>query len=251
MSNSSLVSYKRISPNRSIKRKYKITRITPHCVVGQLSVESLGSIFAPRSRQASSNYGIGSDGRVGMYCEEKDRSWCSSSSDNDNRAITIECASDLKHPYAFKDVVFNKLIDLCVDICKRNHKKKLIWINNEAKALAYKLADDEMLLTAHRWFAKTECPGDWMYARMGKLAEEVNKRLDDTFVVKFKEDMNVRVNPGTQSKRSKDKNGKFIMCDEGVEYTIIATKKVKGVLWGKLKSGVGWVCIASKYCTRV
>lgn len=101
MSNSPLVSYTKLSPNHSGKRTHAIDRITPHCVIGQCSVETLGEIFAPTSRQASCQYGIGADGRVGMYVEEKNRSWCSSSNANDQRAITIECASDTSHPYAF------------------------------------------------------------------------------------------------------------------------------------------------------
>ena len=94
MSNSPLVDYTKISPNRTSPRKQAIDTITIHCVVGQCSVETLGNVFAPATRQASSNYGIGYDGRIGMYCEEKDRSWCTSSSANDNRAITIEVASE-------------------------------------------------------------------------------------------------------------------------------------------------------------
>ena len=183
MSNSKLVSYKKISSNKSSGRKYKITRITPHCVVGQLDVKTLGSIFAKSSAQASSNYGIGADGRIGMYVEEKDRSWCSSSSDNDNRAVTIECASDAKHPYAFKKVVYNALVDLCVDICKRNGKKKLIWIPDKKKALSYKPAKTEMLLTVHRWFANKSCPGAWMYERMDDLAKAVTKKLNVIYKV--------------------------------------------------------------------
>ena len=96
--NSPLVSYTKLSPNHSGQRTHSIDRITPHCVVGQCSVETLGNIFLPTSRQASSNYGIGVDGRVGMYVEEKNRSWCSSSAANDQRAITIECASDNSEP---------------------------------------------------------------------------------------------------------------------------------------------------------
>ena len=126
MSNSSLVSYTKLSPNHSGQRTHAIDRITPHCVVGQCSVETLGNIFQPTSKQASCNYGIGVDGRIGMYCEEKNRSWCSSSNENDQRAVTIECASDATAPYAFKDVVYQALIKLCVDICKRNGKKKLL-----------------------------------------------------------------------------------------------------------------------------
>lgn len=175
--NSPLVSYTKLSPNHSGQRTHAIDRITPHCVVGQCSVERLGNIFYPSSKQASCNYGIGVDGRVGMYCEEKNRSWCSSSNANDQRAITIECASDTNHPYAFKDVVYDKLIELCVDICKRNGKTKLLWLGNKDKTLAYNPAADEMVLTVHRWFANKSCPGDWMYQRMGDLAAKVTAKL--------------------------------------------------------------------------
>lgn len=177
MSNSSLVAYTKISPNKTANRKYTIDRISPHCVVGQCSIQTLGNIFAPKSAQASSNYGIGYDGRVGMYVEEKDRSWCTSSADNDHRAVTIECASDTKHPYAMKEVVYEKLIELCVDICKRNGKTKLLWIADKNRALNYKLASDEMLITVHRWFANKSCPGDWLYERLGDLAAKVTTRL--------------------------------------------------------------------------
>lgn len=177
MSNSPLVSYTRLSPNHSGKRTHAIDRITPHCVVGQVTVQSLGNVFAPASRQASSNYGIGLDGAVGMYVDEGNRSWCSSSSANDQRAVTIECASDTTAPYAFRQVVYDRLIELCVDICKRNGKTKLIWIDNKDKALAYEPKAGEMLLTVHRWFANKSCPGDWMYARMGDLAAKVTAQL--------------------------------------------------------------------------
>lgn len=175
--NSSLVSYTKLSPNHSGHRTHSIDRITPHCVVGQCSVETLGSIFSPSSRQASCNYGIGVDGRVGMYVEEKNRSWCSSSNANDQRAVTIECASDTTEPYAFNATVYQKLITLCVDICKRNGKKKLLWLGDKNKTLAYSPKSDEMVLTVHRWFANKSCPGNWMYARMGDLASKVTAQL--------------------------------------------------------------------------
>ena len=175
--NSHLVSYTKLSPNHSGQRTHSIDRITPHCVVGQCSVETLGNIFLPTSRQASSNYGIGVDGRVGMYVEEKNRSWCSSSAANDQRAITIECASDNTEPYAFKDVVYQRLIELCTDICRRNGKTKLLWLGDKAKTLNYTPKSDEMVLTVHRWFANKSCPGNWMYARMGDLASKVTAAL--------------------------------------------------------------------------
>ncbi len=180
MSNSNLVSYTKLSPNHSGQRTHAIDRITPHCVVGQCSVETLGSIFAPSSRQASCNYGIGSDGRIGMYVEEKNRSWCSSSNANDQRAVTIECASGLNEPYWMNDQVYNALIRLCVDICKRNGKKKLIWFADKNKSLNYSPKSDEMVLTVHRWFANKSCPGDWLYSRLGDLASKVTSQLGGT-----------------------------------------------------------------------
>lgn len=177
MSNSSLVKYTRLSPNHSGKRTHAIDRITPHCVVGQLSVESLGNVFAPTSRQASSNYGIGTDGRIAMYVEECNRSWCSSSNSNDQRAVTIECASDLKHPYAMNDKVYNALIDLCIDICRRNGKDTLLWFGDKEKSLNYSPKSNEMIITVHRWFANKSCPGDWLYNRLGDLAKKVTEKL--------------------------------------------------------------------------
>ncbi|MBQ9610119.1 MAG: SPOR domain-containing protein [Lachnospiraceae bacterium] len=176
--NSPLVVYTKLSPNHSGQRNHDIDRITPHCVVGQCSVETLGNIFAPTSRQASCQYGIGADGRIGMYVEEKNRSWCSSSNANDQRAVTIECASDATAPYAFNNVVYNRLIELCVDICRRYGKTKLLWISDKAKALAYEPKDNEMLLTVHRWFANKSCPGDWLMARMDDLAAKVTAALN-------------------------------------------------------------------------
>lgn len=178
MSNSPLVDYTRISPNRNSPRNHAIDRITIHCVVGQCSVETLGEIFAPTSRQASSNYGIGYDGRVGMYCPEGDRSWCSSSGANDHRSVTIECASDTYHPYAVNDTAYNKLIDLCVDICRRNGKAKLLWLEDKNTALNYEPKADEMVMTAHRWFANTACPGDFLYSRFGDIANKVTAVLN-------------------------------------------------------------------------
>lgn len=175
--NSFLVSYTKLSPNHSGQRTHSIDRITPHCVVGQCSVETLGNIFLPTSKQASCNYGIGADGRVGMYVEEKNRSWCSSSNANDQRAVTIECASDTTEPYAFKDIVYQTLIKLCVDMCKRNGKTKLLWLGDKTKTLNYTPKSNEMVLTVQRWFANKSCPGNWMYARMGDLAEKVTAQL--------------------------------------------------------------------------
>lgn len=112
-----------------------------------------------------------------MYVEEKNRSWCSSSNANDQRAVTIECASDTKHPYTMNSTVYATLIKLCVDICKRNGKKKLIWLGDKNKTLNYSPKSDEMVLTVHRWFANKSCPGDWLYSRLGDLASKVTAQL--------------------------------------------------------------------------
>lgn len=177
MSNSPLVSYKKISPNRTSPRNHKIDTVTIHCVVGQCSVETLGNIFAPTSRQASCNYGIGADGRIGMYCEEKDRSWCSSNAANDNRAITIEVASDTKHPYAVNAKAYTALIDLLVDICKRNGIPRLVWSTSKADRVNHKNGCN---MTVHRDYANKSCPGEYLYSRHAQIASEVNKRLGST-----------------------------------------------------------------------
>lgn len=172
--NSKLVNYTRISPNRSVNRNHKIDTVSIHCVVGQCSVETLGSIFASASKEASSNYGIGYDGRIGMYVEEKDRSWCTSSASNDNRAITIEVASDTYHPYRVNNMAYKSLIKLLVDICKRNGIKKLVWSTNKSERMNHLNGCN---MTVHRDYANKSCPGDYLYNLHGQIAKEVNAQL--------------------------------------------------------------------------
>ena len=193
MSNSKLISYTKISPNRTSPRNHKIDTVTIHCVVGQCSVETLGNIFAPTSRQASCNYGIGADGRIGMYCEEKDRSWCSSNAANDNRAITIEVASDTKHPYAVNAKAYAALIDLLVDICKRNGIPRLVWSTSKADRVNHKNGCN---MTVHRDYANKSCPGEYLYSRHAQIASEVNKRLGSTDTRPQPENVLYRVQTG-------------------------------------------------------
>ena len=167
MSNSKLVSYTRISPNSNNPRNHKIDTITIHHMAGNLSVESCGAGFADPARQASSNYGIGSDGRIGLYVEEKNRSWCSSSRENDHRAITIEVANDSRAPeWHVSDKALESTIALCVDICQRNGIEKLNFTGDKTGNL-----------TMHKWFAATECPGKYLESKFPYIAQEVNKRL--------------------------------------------------------------------------
>lgn len=250
--NSKLVDYKKLSPNHSGKRTHSIDRISPHCVVGQFKVKALANLFKSASRQASCNYGIAKDGKVALVVEEKNRSWCTSSSSNDQRAITIEVSSDKTHPYKMNTAAYNKLIDLCVDICKRNGKKKLLWLGSKSKSLEYKPEKDEMIITVHRWFANKACPGDWLYNRLDDLAKEVTERLgtqvSDKKETSKKEEfkpykakitaktLNVRAGAGTKYKVVTQ-----VKKDE--IYTIIEEKTVGSHKWGKLKSEIGWISL--------
>ena len=185
MGNSRLVSYVRYSPFHSGRRTHAIDRITPHCVVGQCGIEALGNLFSQPGRNASSNYGIDRDGRVGLFVDEDCVSWCSGGEllteavPNDRRAVTIECASDSSAPWAFRPAVYERLAELCADVCRRNGKTKLKWLEDRDAALAYEPKADEMLLTVHRWFANKACPGDWLMARMGDLAGRVTEMLGE------------------------------------------------------------------------
>ena len=256
MSNSSLVNYTRISPNRSIPRNHKIDKITIHHMAGNLSVETCGSVFAPSSRQASSNYGIDSNGRVGMYVEEKDRAWTSSSSSNDNRAVTIEVADNSGAPnWGCSNAAMAKLVLLCADICRRNNISRLNYTGNTNGNM-----------TLHKWFAATDCPGAYLESQMSKIASEVNKLLasgattyvwngatasggsssgsnttnwsgvSGTFTVEVSvSDLRIRSGAGTNYQ-----NKGYIA--KGV-YTIVETKVAGGYTWGKLKSGAGWIAL--------
>ena len=333
MSNSKLVTYKNPSPNNSGKRQQKIDRISPHCVVAQWTAEQIGVWFSYSSTKASSNYGIGRDGEIGLYVDESKRSWCTSSKANDQRAVTIECASDSFAPYTMNNAVYESLVKLCADICKRNGKKKLLWIANRETALNYVPKSDEMLITVHRWFANKSCPGDWLYNRLDDLANRVNAILGSRDVIsepevssvtllkigsegqavkelqtklnklgaklavdgdfgvntraavvafqkKYELDTDGIAGPltlakldevltsGTKQTTEETKQDSFMVrvtmpnlnirtgpgvsnsivgiCPSGA-FTIVQTAQVDGQEWGKLKSGIGWICL--KYVT--
>ena len=171
--NSSLTTVKVLSPNHSGQRNHEIDTITIHCVVGQLTAKRIGEVFQSESKKASSNYGVGYDGSIGLYVEERNRSWCSSSASNDNRSVTIEVASDKSEPYAITDKAYNALINLITDICKRNGIKELKWQSD--KSLIGQV--DKQNMTVHRWFANKSCPGTYLYERHSQIAKEVNERL--------------------------------------------------------------------------
>lgn len=181
--NSALADVVILSPNHSGKRTHIIDTVSIHCMAGNLSVERCGQLFQNKSMRASSNYGIDSDGRIGLYVEEANRSWCTSSSSNDNRAITIEVANDggAETGWHVSDKAYRSLINLLVDICQRNHIPKLLWQGD--KSLIGQTNKQNM--TVHRWFANKACPGAYLYSLHPKIAADVNARLE------AKEDENV------------------------------------------------------------
>lgn len=238
--NSPLVSYTKISPNKTVNRNHEIDTVTIHCYVGQASVESAGSWFGKITTMASCNYMIGSDGRIALIVEEKDRSWCTSNKANDHRAVTIECACDKTHPYAVNDNVYESLINLVADICKRNNIKKLLWKND--KTLIGEV--DKQNMTVHQWFKNKSCPGEYLLSRHSDIANKVNEKLgvvESSVQVPFsitvnnvkKNDvLNIRKEPNADSA----KTGQLAYNDKNT-YTIIEVKNG----WGRLKSKIGWI----------
>ena len=249
MSNSPLVSYTKISPNSNNPRKNKIQKITIHHMAGNLSVETCGNVFASKSRQASSNYGVGSDGRIGMYVEEKNRSWCSSNAENDHQAITIEVANDGGAPnWHVSDKALAATIDLCTDICQRNGIHRLNYTG-----------DKNGNLTEHNYFAATACPGPYLKSKLPYIAQEVNKRLVSDSIPDSNPsnnasptpdtNVNIPAVPFTVNVIVSDLNYRSAPSMEGA----VRGQTGKGIFtivevsegWGKLKSGAGWIWLGN------
>lgn len=266
MSNSPLATYTRITKNKTSPRNHAIDTITIHCIVGQWTAKQGCDYFATTDRQCSANYVVGKDGSIGLSVDEKDRSWCSSNGTNDNRAITIEVASDTTHPYAVTAKAYAALLDLVTDICKRNGIKKLIWSTNKNDRVNHRNGCN---MTVHRDFANKACPGEYLYSRHGEIAAEVNRRLQGAsngcgvvvtpptaekptggttgatvtpYHVRVKiTNLNIRKGPGTNY-------GATSYIQPGI-YTIVAESTGKGAAkWGKLKSGAGWISL--DYATK-
>lgn len=266
MSNSPLATYTRITKNKTSPRNHAIDTITIHCIVGQWTAKQGCDYFATTDRQCSANYVVGKDGSIGLSVDEKDRSWCSSNGTNDNRAITIEVASDTTHPYAVTAKAYAALLDLVTDICKRNGIKKLIWSTNKNDRVNHRNGCN---MTVHRDFANKACPGEYLYSRHGEIAAEVNRKLQGAsngcgvvvtpptaekptggttgatvtpYLVRVKiANLNIRKGPGTNY-------GATGYIRPGI-YTIVAESTGKGAAkWGKLKSGAGWISL--DYATK-
>lgn len=184
MSDSKLVSYTLISPNCNSPRNRKIDTITIHHMAGNLTVEDCGRVFQNWKREASSNYGIGTDGRIALYVHEADRAWTSSSPSNDHRAITIEVANDggAETNWHVSDKALASLIDLLVDICKRNGIAKLVWSDKKDDRVHHRNGCN---MTVHRDFAATLCPGPYLYSKHPWIAAQVNARLEDDEMLSY------------------------------------------------------------------
>lgn len=172
--NSDLITYKNISKHKTVNRTHNIDTITIHCFVGQVTAKQGCDFFANTPKECSANYVVGFDGSIGLSVEEKDRSWCSSNRENDMRAITIEVASGTSEPYSVTEQAYNALINLLVDVCKRNNIKQLLWKND--KSLIGQV--DKQNMTVHRWFANKSCPGTYLFNGMSKIANSVNAKLN-------------------------------------------------------------------------
>ena len=255
MSNSPLVTYTNITKNKTSPRNHAIDTITIHCIMGQWTAKQGCDYFATTDRECSANYVVGKDGSIGLSVDEKDRSWCTSSRENDNRAITIEVASDTEHPYAVTDAAYSALIKLVADICQRNGIKQLVWSTNKADRVNHANGCN---MTVHRDYANKACPGQYLYERHGAIAAAVNAILgsgttqapeaapeavqgfpEAPFTVRvIVPDLNYRKGPG-MSYAVKGQTGKGV-------FTI--TEVQDG--WGKLKSGAGWIYLENpNYCT--
>ena len=249
MGNSALATVFRLSPNKTSPRNHAIDTITIHCMQGQLSGASCGDIFANPKRQASSNYGIGKSGDIALYVNETDRSWCSSNKANDHRAVTIEVASDKTAPYKVTDAAYSALLNLVTDICRRNGIKKLVWSNDKKTRINHWNGAN---MTVHRDFAAKACPGDYLYNRMGQIADEVNRRLGQNvapqtgvspYTVQITANvLNIRKGPGTAY-------GIVTTAKKNEKYIIVEEKKNGSTTWGHLLGDVGWISLG--YTKRV
>lgn len=199
-SNSKLVNYTRLSNKKSV-RNHAIDTITIHVYVGQVTAKKGCDYFATTTKKASCNYVVGKDGSIGLCVEEKYRSYCSSNAANDNRAITIEVASDTKSPYAVTNKAMEALIELCADICRRNGIKKLVWSNNKKDRVNHLNGCN---MTVHRDYALKSCPGRFLYSQMYYIADRVNSLINANPYIKNGIDYSVVFDPEYYSRKYPD-----------------------------------------------
>lgn len=241
--NSSLINYIKISPNKSI-RIHSIDTITIHCTAAQCTIEALGDLFYKTSTRSSSNYGVAKDGKIGMFVEENQRSWCSSSRSNDDRAITIEVSSDSYHPYRVTTEAYNGLIDLLVDICLRNNIEKLVWSFDKNERIKHLNGCN---MTVHRDFAEKACPGDYLYNLHPLIAEQVNSRLEeermniDKFLEEITEEQLLRLYKKLDN----------VLSKQSLPTTWKAEEELKEAIGMGITDGSDPMCLTPRYQTAI
>lgn len=245
MSNSNLVDYRRLTNNCSSRNGSAIKKITIHHMAGNLTVEQCGAVFANENREASSTYGVGSDGRVGQYVDESNRPWTSSNYDNDSQAVTIEVANnEIGGMWRVSDEALNKTILLCADICKRNGISRLNFTG-----------DASGNLTMHKFFAATNCPGPYLESKFQYIANEVNKILGQGSQQPVPPS-NTNTDGGVYKVKIVN-NAIYVLNGPSPDYDIVQTiykDEVYTIVevknnYGRLKSGAGWINL--KYTTVV
>lgn len=236
MSNSALATVRIISPNKNSPRTKKIDCIAIHCMAGNLSAENCGYLFQASSTQASSNYGIGSDGKIGLYVDEGDRSWCTSDS-IDEQAVTIEVANTSdSEPFPVSQKAYAALLNLVTDICRRNGIKKLKWLNNKQYGLEHRT--DLQNMVVHRWYAAKSCPGTYLFNVMGNIASEVNRRLDGNVPIDTMPAGGENGTPEGSSGTSGSVSSIQVNYEDLNPYIVTLTRKthiIKDTEWDKLK----------------
>lgn len=176
----------------------KIEKITPHHMAGVMSAEQCGREFQKVGRGGSSNYGIGNDGRIGLYVDEADTSWCNSNWDENCKSVTIEVSNSSRGGnWKIGDKALNSLIKLMADIAKRNNLGKLVKGKN---------------VTWHSMFYATECPGAYMLSKLDYIIAEANK-------------INYPPKPSTSTTSTKRKVGDVVTIN-GVYTSSTSTKKL-------------------------
>ena len=211
----------------------KIEEITIHHMAGVLTAEQCGKIFQKKGRNASSHYGIGSDGKIASYVDESDIAWTNSNWKSNCKSVTIETSnSENGGTWKVSDNALNSLIKLVADIAKRNNLGILVKQKN---------------VTWHRMFSNTTCPGEYLLSKMDYIIDEANKinnnqntNVDNTqaYTIKINtSELNVRDGAGTNFKINT-----VVHKDE--VFTIVEEKLNGETKWGKLKSGAGWISLS-------
>lgn len=223
----------------------KIREITIHHCAGKISIEQLGSLWQRRGRNGSSHYGVSGE-NIGQYVAEKDVAWTNSNWAANCRAVTIEVSNSGGAPnWPVSEASLETLTRLVADIAKRNGLGTLVKGKN---------------LTWHSMYSATACPGPYLLGKLQAVCDGANRinagcqtgsqsamgalgaAVTPYTVRVTQRGLSIRTGPGTNF-------GARGTVAPGV-YTIVAESSGAGAaLWGRLKSGAGWIALDG--CKRV